>query len=115
MKILKNPVVIIGLLAVIGLVVWYFNSRRWIRFANDGDSNFACDFAYKGKTMFRMRDEDHGIAAGDTIEVDHESTFVPKGRMKVVETKSCVNGIWIVTDQPFTDYGGTVAGQLRKV
>lgn len=75
----------VGGLILAGIIGYIIYRKQWKEFVNIGDSRWLPTKYTDKQLSLEMANKRHGIKAGDTIEIEHDSNQVPDGKAQVLE------------------------------
>lgn len=117
---IRKPWFIGVMLTAIALLVWYFYSRRWKRFSDNGQAGALAEIAtgeydhLLGGSLGFVATEPHGLQIGDEVEIEQDSG----AKYPAYNGKHLVSGI--ISDKifavatPFAGNSPVNPGKFRK-
>ena len=121
-KLIKKPLFIVAVIAVVFLIAWFFYSRRKRDYEDWGNSNWAGETDFPGKLSFRT-EKPSGLKVGDKIKIVQDSQNPPyrsiDGEKVVLEimlpSQTHHKDHWFVVDQAHPGSGTQTPGTYQKV
>ena len=116
----KRIIVVVGILAVVGILSWYFWKRRKMPFEDYGRADWSGDTTRQ--TLSLKTSHKPIVKVGDTIDIvfDNASVKYPSmaGKAEVVQILTPSQSwnkesYWIVTDKPHNGSGPQETGKYR--
>lgn len=104
--------ILVGLAAAIYFI---YKKATTKAFNNIGDSRYLPTEYNDNRLALEMANSNHGIKAGDNIEINHNSDVVPKGKAQVLEVVE-KNGLpFVVTSLKLWGENPDISGNVKVV
>lgn len=121
-ELIKKPLFIISVIAVVFLLAWFFYSRRKQPYLNNGRSDWAGETDFPDKLAFETA-KPSGLKVGDKIKIEQVSNNLTKdaiGGEKVVlevmlPSQTYHKAHWFVVDHPAVSDPFKTPGTYQKV
>lgn len=102
-----------GTLVVLGIIAFLVYRMLWKDFVNIGDSRYLPTRFNDARLGLQMKDKNHGIKVGDSVDITHDNDATAKGHARVLDIVEKGGLPFIITNlkAPYTN--PDVAGKVR--